>query len=67
MTNHSDKIPNFITALDPRGLRLAMLQNNNKHGCQFQYFDIGQFTEKGKTKFIAWFYSDIKAGDIDSI
>jgi len=47
-----DRIPNFVTALTPEGLRRAMFRNNAKHSIQFVYHNI-QFVNG---KWFAWFY-----------
>ena len=60
-TLHSKNFPDYITAESPRGLRLKMFKVNAKYGASHQYFDINQFIDKkGKSKFIAWFYRDLK-------
>jgi len=56
---HSSYIPDFIMAQSPLGLRRLMYATNAKAGKQFKYFDIQQFTDNGKTKWIAWFYRDM--------
>lgn len=56
---HSSYIPDFIMAQSPLGLRRLMYATNAKAGQQFKYFDIQQFTDNGKTKWIAWFYRDM--------
>lgn len=58
---HSDNIPNFIESSTPRGLRLLMLDTNNKASKQFMYFDISSYVNKsGKIRWIAWYYSNVK-------
>lgn len=67
MTKHSDWIPDYITAQSLLGLRRLMYTTNAKHGTQFKYFDIKQFTDdKGKLKWIAWFYRNLESiGELD--
>lgn len=67
MTNHSDWIPDFITAQSPKGLRRLMFKTNAKSGTQFKYFDIAQIVdEKGGKKWIAWYYRSLKdIGELD--
>lgn len=61
MTNHSDLIPDFITAQSPRGLRLLMFKTNAKYGAQHEYFDISHYKDsKGKDNWVAWFYRKLK-------
>lgn len=55
-----DKIPNFITAKTPQGLRRAMLLNNIKTSVQFVYHDI-QFVNG---QWYAWYYEAMKASEI---
>lgn len=45
------RIPNFITAQSPMGLRRLMLSNNVKNGKEYVYFDI-QFANG---KWFAWY------------
>ena len=56
MTKHSDLIPDYIVAQSLAGLRRLMFMTNAKAGHQFTYFDIQQFDENGKKKWVAWFY-----------
>lgn len=61
MTSHSDWIPSYITAQSLMGLRRLMFLTNARAGTQYKYFDIQQFNdEKGKSKWVAWFYKNIK-------
>lgn len=46
------RIPNYISAGSPQGLRRLMLQNNLKYGKQYNYFDI-QFVNG---KWFVWFF-----------
>lgn len=50
------KVPNFISAQTPQGLRRAMFLNNQKLRCQLVYHNI-QFVED---RWYAWFYEDQK-------
>lgn len=54
-----NEIPNYIQAVTPRGLRLAMIENNTRQKLTIQYFDI-QYV---KGKWFAWFYLPIKHDD----
>ena len=55
-----DKIPNYITARTPQGLRRAMLMNNVKHVMQFTYHAI-QFVNGS---WYAWYYESVNMGDL---
>jgi hypothetical protein len=46
------RIPNFLTAGTPQGLRRKMLLNNLKNAKQFNYFDI-QFANG---KWFVWYF-----------
>jgi len=50
------RIPNYITARTPQGLRRLMLMNNIKLGTEFNYFDL-QFVNK---KWVAWYYQKVE-------
>ena len=50
----SSRIPNFVVAADPMGLRRTMLLNNVRMGSEVHYFDI-QFAQG---QWIAWFFED---------
>ena len=56
-----DKIPNFVTAQTPRGLRRQMFLNNMRKNVQYVYHHI-QFVDG---KWFAWFYDEMKAGESD--
>lgn len=56
-----DKIPNYVQAKTPRGLRLAMLKNNIKHSTQFVYHSI-QFVGGN---WFAWFYIETTMGEFN--
>jgi len=62
-TTRSIRLPNYITARSAQALRVAMFQKNAELGAEVQYFDIQSYTEKGKTKWIAWFFEDLKQTD----
>lgn len=55
-----DKIPNFVTARSPLGLRRVMLMNNIKNSVQFVYHDI-QFVNG---VWYAWYYQQTKVSEI---
>jgi hypothetical protein len=46
------RIPNFLSAGSPQGLRRLMLLNNIRNGKQYNYFDI-QFVG---SKWFVWFF-----------
>ena len=58
----SGRIPKFITASSPQGLRRLMLSVQTKLGYGVQFFDI-QSVDK---KWFAWYYDndDINLGNI---
>lgn len=58
--NHQASLPNYITASSPQGLRRLMFQTNARIGGMIEYFDIQQYTENGKQKWIAWYYTKLK-------
>lgn len=53
---NSFNIPHFLKARSPDGLRALMLENNNKRGCEFQYYQI-VFADGF---WYAWFYDVAK-------
>lgn len=55
-----DKIPNYITAKTPQGLRRVMLMNNVKHVMQFTYHNI-QFVNGA---WYAWYYESANIGEL---
>lgn len=59
MSKHSAHIPDYITAQSPQGLRRLMFQKNAQAGTQFRYFDIQQYDDGNKKRWIAWFYRDL--------
>ena len=60
-TNHSDSIPNFITARTLKGLRLLMFKRNADAGAFVKYFDISSYVDKtGKLKWVAWYYERVE-------
>ena len=59
----STRIPSFLKARSPQGLRRLMLLNNTNNATFYQYFDI-QFV--GGFWF-AWFYKDVGQDDIKII
>ena len=64
----SDLLPNYITADSPQGLRRAMALKNLVENAEHQYFDIQQYQQNNKTRWIAWFYEkqDVRDMDADS-
>ena len=52
------KIPKYITASSPRGLRRLMLRIQVSIGYGVHWFDISSYTEKNKLTFIAWYYDN---------
>jgi len=59
-------IPNFITAQSPRGLRRRMFEENAKYGGFLKFFDISSYQEDDKTKWVAWFFVELKdIGELD--
>ena len=59
-------IPNYITAQTPQGLRRRMFQENAKYGGFLKFFDISSYEENKKTKWIAWFFVELKnIGELD--
>lgn len=61
MGNHSDNIPNFIEARNPKELRVLMFKKNSEVGGLNKYFDISSYVNKnGKTRWIAWFYQRVE-------
>jgi hypothetical protein len=60
-TLHSKDLPDYITSETPQGLRRSMFRVNAKYGASHKFFDIQPFKDKkGKTKWIAWFYRELK-------
>lgn len=57
-----DRIPNYLKAQTPRGLRLAMLKNNVKNATQFVYHSI-QFVDG---YWYAWYYVTSTLGEINN-
>lgn len=55
-----DRIPNYVQAQTPMGLRLAMLKNNMKHSTQFVYHSI----QNVNGVWFAWYYVQTTLGDI---
>ena len=55
------RIPNYVRARSPLGLRRAMLLNNAKRNTFYEYFDISQDI---KGDWYAWFMMDIGAEDV---
>jgi len=54
-----NKLPSFVQARSPRGLRLAMFKNNAKDRKQYHYFDIQYIQQpSGRRVWFAWFYKD---------
>ena len=52
-----DKIPNFVTAQTPMGLRRQMFLNNMSKNVQYVYHAI-QYVNG---KWFAWYYEEMKA------
>jgi hypothetical protein len=57
-----DRIPNYLKASTPRGLRLSMLKNNVKHATQFVYHSI-QFVDG---YWYAWYYVQTNLEEISN-
>ena len=53
MVGRPNRIPNFISASSPRGLRRLMLRTNAKARTQFSYFDISY--NPTTKKWVAWY------------
>lgn len=56
-----DKIPNFVKAKTPSGLRRLMFENNMRKNVQYVYHAI-QFASG---YWYAWYYEEIKASEVD--
>jgi hypothetical protein len=54
------RIPNYISASSPKGLRRLMLLNNLKNGKQYNYFDL-QFANG---KWFVWYYESEKIDEL---
>lgn len=55
-----DKIPNFLKARTPQGLRRLMFRNNASRSTQFVYHSI-QFVDG---YWFAWFYETTTAAEV---
>jgi hypothetical protein len=67
MSQHSDLIPSYLTAQSLIGLRRLMFITNAKDGTQYRYFDIQQYDEAEKKKWVAWYYRTLKnLGELDA-
>lgn len=63
MEARSSRIPNYIKAASPIGLRRLMLVTAAKLGLQIDFFDI-QYVNDGREKYwIAWFNHEIQNDD----
>ena len=62
VSGNPKRIPHFVSAPSAGRLVQAMFKNNVKHGCEFQYFDIGK---QGNVWF-AWFYQTIDRDTLNS-
>jgi hypothetical protein len=61
LNSHSDNIPNFIEARNPKELRALMFKKNAETGSLNKYFDISSYVNKsGKIRWIAWFYQRVE-------
>lgn len=56
---NASAIPNFVRAGSPIGLRRSMLMNNARLGSMVHYFNIQNYTENGKTVWIAWYFENM--------
>lgn len=59
-TARLDKIPNFVKAKSPEGLRRVMLMNNIRNAMQFVYHDI-QFVNG---YWFAWYYEQSQFNEV---
>lgn len=51
----ASRIPNFLVAADPQGLRRLMIQNNLRLQAEILYSDI----QYANGKWYAWFYENL--------
>lgn len=58
-----DKIPNFLKAQTPHGLRRLMLRNNLSKNVQFVYHSV-QFVNG---EWFAWYYEEMKADQLNEV
>ena len=61
------RIPNFLKARSPKGLRRLMLLNNAKYSTFFEYKDIAPVLESCKLYWYAWFYKVVDTNDIKDL
>jgi hypothetical protein len=64
---HSDKIPNYIAAGTPMGLRRLMILKNAKLGGMVEYFNIQYAEINGKKMWVAWYYETIDDSQINEL
>jgi hypothetical protein len=57
------RIPQFVSASNPKTLMRAMLSNNFKANAEYQYFDI---TFDGK-RWFAWYYKDFSDQELNDL
>jgi hypothetical protein len=62
LATSAQRIPNFLKARSPQGLRRAMLINNTRNNTFYQYFDIQLNPADGF--WYAWFYKDVGSEDV---
>lgn len=61
------RIPNYLRARSPQGLRRAMLLNNSKTSTFFQYFDIQHVADPQGGYWYAWYFKDVNNDDIGNM
>lgn len=59
MQSPIDRVPQYLAAGSPEGLRRLCLRNNLKKGRYYNYFAI-QFVNG---KWYAWYYEDLQLGE----
>lgn len=55
--------PNYITAESLRGLRLMMIKTQAQVGAELTFFDISQYDDNGKKRWVAWYWNRSKFED----
>lgn len=61
------RIPNYLKARSPQGLRRLMLLNNAKGSAFYEYVNISPVLEGTVLYWYAWYYKDVDNSDITDL
>jgi len=60
-------VPQSVTALTRKGLRLAMLKLNREMNRRILFQDIQQIEENGKKLWCAWYYEKVELSEAEDL